>query len=983
MASKEVRQRRSRSRSIECLEDRRVMAADGLAAALGGAISHHVVDSQPVFQHGALLDAPLEQHAVGGPAIEHHGLLDSAAPQLGNHGGRDADFWLDPSAERDTDALLGDIERTLASAHGLSGLTQVRNNYGFIGSGQTVAIIDSGIAYNHLALGNGLGANYRVVGGWDFTENDANPYDDGPEGSHGTHVAGIVGADRAGTVDDGVAPGVDLVGLRVFNDAGDGYFSWVESALRWVHQNRNAYENPITAVNLSIGTTWNSNTVPDWSTIEDEFAQLKADGIFVSVSAGNSFLNYNAPGLSYPAASPNVVPVMSLDDNGSLSYFSQRHTRAIAAPGRWIVSTVPDYIGNNNGVGDDYASFSGTSMAAPYVAGASVLIREAMQFVGYANINQDTIYNHMMSTADTFLDSATGQNYKRLNMASALTALMPADEYGSTSGAAHNLGTVSGTSQISGLIGTLSDVDYFRFTAAATGTVRFTATTSHNLAANWTGAGVASGSNGQVYTLDVVAGQSYTVGLSTSGGIGYYQLAIQSESSFSYVNWGAISQTTINNVASAGEAWYRVQASRTGFLTGEAFFNAAGGNVDISLYNSNLQWLANGVVNAAGERLDWQATAGNEYFLRVAGSNSDIDFRLTNLVVQLGSLVNVVGTAAADSLSFAAGNTELTVGVNGTTYQFVRGTVTTVNFTGGAGTDVISLSGSAGDETATLRAGEATLAGSNFTASATGVETVIANGGGGSGDIAKMYDTAGDDRFYGYASVATLNGTGLELTAVNFDRVQAYASQGFDRAYLYDSGGNDTFGGWSDRAVLYGAGYRNDAYGFDRTYAYAGQGTDKAYFYDSAGNDTYGGWSDRAIMYGPGYRHDAYSFERTFAYSTQGSDRAYFYDSAGDDTYGGWSDRALMYGSGYRNEAFNFARTYATATQGNDRATLYDSAGDDALAAAARTASLTSSTYRHELTDFDEIAVNLINGGNNTTDLAATDFALNLVGQWT
>ncbi len=118
------------------------------------------------------------------------------------------------------------------------------SKFGFTGQGQTVAVIDSGIAYDHLALGGGLGSDYRVVGGWDFTEEyDANPYDDGPLGFHGTHVAGIIGS--SDSTYTGVAPGVDLVALRVFNDAGDGYFSWVENALQWVHNNRNTFANPI------------------------------------------------------------------------------------------------------------------------------------------------------------------------------------------------------------------------------------------------------------------------------------------------------------------------------------------------------------------------------------------------------------------------------------------------------------------------------------------------------------------------------------------------------------------------------------------------------------------------------------------------------------------------------------------------------------------------------------------------------------------
>ena len=160
------------------------------------------------------------------------------------------------------------------------------------------------------------------------------------------------------------------------------------------------------------------------------------------------------------------------------------------------------------------------------MAGASVLLREAMQFVGQTNITQDTIYNQMMATADQFYDSATSQWYKRLNLQAAIDALMPADDYGSTTATAYNLGTLSGASQVSGLIGKLSDSDYFKFTAANTGTVTFTASATDSLVPVWIGSGTTSGANGETYTLAVVAGQQYTFGLSTGGGIGYYNITV-------------------------------------------------------------------------------------------------------------------------------------------------------------------------------------------------------------------------------------------------------------------------------------------------------------------------------------------------------------------------------------------------------------------------------------------------------------------------
>ncbi len=147
-----------------------------------------------------------------------------------------------------------------------------------------------GDRYGNRIQSHGLRGGYGEGSGgrrYDFAEGDADPYDDGIAGSHGTHVAGIIASRDSSCL--GVASGVDLVSLRVFDDSGKGSFQWVEEALQWVHAHLNAFANPITTVNLSFGTTWNGETGPDWSIIEDELALLEADGVFIAVAAGNSF----------------------------------------------------------------------------------------------------------------------------------------------------------------------------------------------------------------------------------------------------------------------------------------------------------------------------------------------------------------------------------------------------------------------------------------------------------------------------------------------------------------------------------------------------------------------------------------------------------------------------------------------------------------------------------------------------------------------
>ena len=939
-----ARQQVARRPHIESLEDRLVMSANALGDLLAGQVQHHLLDNE------ALANSSV-------PPLSLHQTFENQ--QLQHHLERDADFWIPPESDIGLEQGLQDIELTLASAHNQTGLTQVQTAYGFRGHNQTVAIIDSGIAYSHYALGGGLGNGYRVVGGFDFTEGDSDPYDDGPEGGHGTHVAGIVGGDAASN--SGVAPDVDLVGLRVFNDAGNGFFSWVEQALDWVHTNRNSYDNPITAVNLSLGTYYNSESIPQWAMLEDEFAQLKADGIFISVSAGNSFASFNTPGLSYPAASPHVVPVMSTDSSGQLSSFSQRHQSAIGAPGRWITSTVPDYAASDaDSIDDDFATWSGTSMAAPYIAGASVIVREAMEFSGYSNITQDTIYNHMVATADSFFDTATSQYYNRLNLEAAIDALMPTDDFGNSSTDACNLGAITNanTTEVSGVIGTLDDLDYFGFTADATGTVSFTSTTSHDLTSAWSvqgGVGSVSGTQGEEYTIDVIGGQSYYVGISSADGLGYYDLAIEAESSFTFEDWGQVDFDHYQDITSAGESWYRLVASQAGYLTAEATFSSAAGNIDLALYDSNLNALVLSSEVGDVERVDWLASAAEEFYLRVSGTNSEIDFQLTNLVAVTGAVVDVIGTAGDDTFAFAAG-ADHQVSVNGVSYDFAAGSIDTVNFDGGAGSDAITMTGTSADEIATVRVNDVTFADAGFTVSAAQIENVSIDGGGGF-DVANMFDDAGDDTFVAHPTWAHLSGAGYSHVMSGFGEVNAYGSGGNDEAFFYDSTGDDTYVGGPTYGRLHGSGYGNSADDFDAYQAYASTGDDQAVFYDSAGDETYVATPEYARFQGSSFYHQADGFNRADAYATEGgNDLAYFYDSAGNDLFTARPDSAQMAGDNFLNFGSGFDRVYAYATSGgdNDLAYFYDSAGNDLFTARPESAQMKGDNFFNCGSGFDQ-----------------------------
>lgn len=223
------------------------------------------------------------------------------------------------------------------------------------GAGVKVAIVDSGIDYTHPEL---LG-NY--AGGYDFVNNDADPFDDQ---GHGTHVSGTVAALRNGAGVVGAAPEVDLYGVKVLGADGSGSWSWIIAGLDW------CVDHGVSVANFSLGSSSHPGT-----TVETAFKNAADAGLLLVASAGNA--GEGADTVGYPAKFSTVVAVASTTGSDERSSFSSTGPAVeLAAPGSGIYSTLR---------GGGYGYMSGTSMAAPHVSGVAALVIAA----GVADSNGD------------------------------------------------------------------------------------------------------------------------------------------------------------------------------------------------------------------------------------------------------------------------------------------------------------------------------------------------------------------------------------------------------------------------------------------------------------------------------------------------------------------------------------------------------------------------------------------------------------------
>ena len=274
---------------------------------------------------------------------------------------------------------------------------------GLTGDGIVVAVIDSGVDYNHPDLlgniwsnagetgvdaigrnkasngvdddGNGFVDDFR---GWDFVNNDNDPMDDN---NHGTHISGLVAAKRDGVGITGTAPTAKIMPLKILNRTGVGKIRDEINAINY------AVANGARVINVSLGGQQLNN---------DELSVIRAAearGAIVISAAGNDA----SPQVDYPARFANEVGVAvgAVSRNGLFADFSNRAGAEVlnyfVAPGGNggradsgdIYSTVP-----LSQPGIPYRYFAGTSMAVPHVAGVIALMFQANPNLTAADIKR-------------------------------------------------------------------------------------------------------------------------------------------------------------------------------------------------------------------------------------------------------------------------------------------------------------------------------------------------------------------------------------------------------------------------------------------------------------------------------------------------------------------------------------------------------------------------------------------------------------------
>ena len=269
---------------------------------------------------------------------------------------------------------------------------------GYTGKGVVVAVVDTGVDYNHEDLTNNIWTNTKEIAGngidddgngyiddnygWNFADQNNNTLDDN---GHGTHVSGTIAGENNNYGVTGIAYDAKIMAVKALDSSGSGSYSSISKGIRY------AVDNGANVINLSLGGASSNRT------LESAINYASSKGVIVVMAAGND--GDSSP--DYPAryASKSGIAVGAVDKNNNLADFSNRSgTNPIAyvtAPGVKVYSSVPN---------NQYATYSGTSMAAPHVAGIVALMLSANSNLTDAQVRQivtETAGNSTQTTSSS------------------------------------------------------------------------------------------------------------------------------------------------------------------------------------------------------------------------------------------------------------------------------------------------------------------------------------------------------------------------------------------------------------------------------------------------------------------------------------------------------------------------------------------------------------------------------------------------------
>jgi len=284
----------------------------------------------------------------------------------------------------------------------------------------TVAVIDTGIDYTHPDLAANVWNNPNEipnnnidddrngyiddVHGINAINHSGNPYDDN---GHGTHVSGTIGGVGNNSLGvSGINWNVRLMGIKFLSASGGGTLYGAIEGIRY------AVASGAKIINASWGGPGYSQAM------YDAIKAAEQAGVLFVAAAGNSATNTDVLP-QYPSAYnlDNILAVAATGKNDAMAYFSNYGSTSVdlAAPGVSILSTIP---------GGDYASFSGTSMATPHVAGAAALLKAFRP-----ELNMAQLKARLLSSGDAVADLAGKvSSGKRLNVYRAMLSTADAVE---------------------------------------------------------------------------------------------------------------------------------------------------------------------------------------------------------------------------------------------------------------------------------------------------------------------------------------------------------------------------------------------------------------------------------------------------------------------------------------------------------------------------------------------------------------------------